>query len=148
MANSSRTGISGFRNQDKCGATLANCILWENTVRRDDDVEAAQIQGGKIVVNDCCIQGWSGKLGGTGNFGDDPLFVDPNGPDNKIGTLDDNLRVSLNSPCINAGSNSALGADTSDLDGDGDTNEPIPFDVEGKPRILNGVVDLGAYESG
>ena len=107
-----------------------------------------QISGGSPVINNCCIQGWTGKLGGTGNFGSDPLFVDPNGPDGKAGTLDDNLRLDLTSPCRNAGDNSALGPDTADLDKDGDVNEPIPFDIEGKPRILNGVVDLGAYESG
>jgi hypothetical protein len=58
------------------------------------------------------------------------------------------LRLKPGSPCINAGDNAAVPADTLDLDNDGDTDEPIPFDIEGKPRILNGTVDLGAYESG
>jgi hypothetical protein len=110
--------------------------------------EPEQIHGGSPVSKNCCIQGWSGKLGGTGNFALDPFFVDPNGPDGKIGTLDDNLRLDLTSPCRNCGDNSALPADTTDLDKDGDVNELVPFDIEGKPRILNGVVDLGAYESG
>jgi len=77
-----------------------------------------------------------------------PLFIDPDGFDKITGTLDDNFRLDLASPCRNAGNNSALPADTADLDKDGDVNEPIPFDIEGKPRILNGVVDLGAFESG
>ena len=146
---SQRSETGGFVNQKRCSSILTNCILWENTARRDDnDVESAQIRVGKIVVNNCCIQGWSGNLGGIRNFGSDPLFVDPNGPDDKIGTLDDNLRLSLGSPCRDVGDNSALPADTADLDKDGDPNEPIPFDIEGKPRILNRVVDLGAYEGG
>jgi hypothetical protein len=33
------------------------------------------------VVNYCCIQGWTGNLGGVGNFGSDPLFVDPDAGD-------------------------------------------------------------------
>ena len=76
------------------------------------------------------------------------MFVDADGADNEIGTEDDDLRLSSDSPCINAGDNSVIPADTFDLDGDGDPNEPIPFDIEGKPRILNETVDVGAFESG
>jgi len=58
------------------------------------------------------------------------------------------LSLITGSPCINAGDNAAVPADTLDLDGEVNPNEPIPFDIEGKPRILNGIVDIGAYESG
>jgi len=56
------------------------------------------------------------------------------------------------SPCIDAGDNTAVPADTTDLDADGNTAEPIPFDLDGKPRIVDGdndgnsVVDMGAFE--
>jgi predicted outer membrane repeat protein len=136
-----------FGEESSSLITMANCILWGNIDSRDS-IESAQIRRGKAIINNCCIQGWSGTLGGTANSGLAPLFVDPNGPDNEIGTLDDNLRLAINSPCINAGDNSALPADISDLDGDGDPNEPIPFDINGKPRIQGGIVDIGAYESG
>ena len=141
---SSRCG--GICNGEKSKVTLTNCVLWANSDSGGMD-ESAQIEGGTIVVKNSCIKGWSGKLGGTGNFGLDPLFVDPNGPDGKIGTLDDNLRLAPVSPCRNAGDNSALGIDMADLDKDNDVNEPIPFDIDGKPRIHDGVVDIGAYES-
>jgi len=68
------------------------------------------------------------------------------------GTEDDNLRLSPDSPCIDAGDNSSVPADTADLDGDGNTTEPIPFDLDGHPRIIDGdcndsnIVDIGAYE--
>jgi len=141
MANSSG-GFHGGSN-----STLSNCILWSNT-DRDSSLESAQVYCEGAVINNCCVQGWSGKLGGTGNFGVNPLFVDPDGADNEIGTEDDNLRLRPGSPCINAGDNAAVPSDTLDLDGDGDPNEPLPFDFESKPRILNGTVDIGAYESG
>ncbi|MHC4742917.1 MAG: hypothetical protein ACYS8Z_13460, partial [Planctomycetota bacterium] len=48
-------------------------------------------------------QGWTGILGGQGNFGSDPLFLDPDGQDNIPGTEDDNARLAPASPCINAG---------------------------------------------
>jgi len=121
--------------------------VWSNSCR-GDSLESAQVSREAIVINHCCIQGWSGELGGTGNFGLDPLFVDPNGPDNEIGTEDDNLRLKLGSPCINTGDNSAIPVDEFDLDSDGDPNEPIPFDIDGNPRIRNGTVDIGAFESG
>lgn len=100
-----------------------------------------------IKVDCCVVQAWTGKLMGRGNSGVDPRFIDPNGPDGRIGTPDDDLRLALDSPCRDAGDNSAVSPDTLDLDGDGDPNEPIPFDIEGRPRVQNGRVDLGAYES-
>ena len=36
----------------------------------------------------------TGGLGGTGNIGTDPLFVDPDGDDNTPGTADDDLALS------------------------------------------------------
>jgi len=77
----------------------------------------------------------------------DPQFMDADGPDDVIGTLDDDLRLQPGSPAINAGDNAALPADTYDLDKDGDTSEPIPVDLAGNERVYGGdQVDLGAYE--
>ena len=141
----------GISTGEKSRPMLTNCVLWSNHDGAGTD-ESAQVWSptGQQApqIDHCCIQGWSGKVSGAANFGLDPRFVDPNGPDGKIGTLDDNLRLNINSPCINAGDNAALPADAFDLDGDGDPNEPIPFDINGKPRIQGGTVDIGACESG
>ena len=149
--NSADNG-GGMRNVNS-SPTVTNCILWDNTDSGPTD-ESAQIYNNSStpVVNYCCIQGWTGGLGGTGNIGDDPNFADPNGPDGIAGTEDDNLRLSWGSPCIDAGDNAAVPADILDLDNDGNTVEPIPFDLDGRPRIADGdcnsteVVDMGAYE--
>jgi hypothetical protein len=133
---------------------VVNCILWGNTAG-GWLVEAKQIfdyGNSSTKLYYTCVEGWTGALGGAFNHGDDPLVVDADGPDNIVGTEDDNLRLSAGSACIDVGSNAALPTDVSDLDGDGNTVEPIPFDLDGYPRIIDGdcndsnVVDMGAYE--
>ena len=84
-----------------------------------------------------------------GNINVYPMFVDfPN----------QDYHISAGSPCIDVADNTAVPPDEFDLDGDFDTTEPIPFDLDGNPRFVddpntadNGVgdppiVDMGAYE--
>jgi len=80
------------------------------------------------------VEGWSGLGGGIGNTGADPLFVDAHGPDGIVGTLDDNLRLSPNSPLINAGD-------------PGFVVESGATDIAGNPRLQGCWVDMGAYEA-
>jgi hypothetical protein len=63
----------------------------------------------------------------------DPLFVDPDGPDGIIGTLDDDYRLLVSSPALNAGDSSYLPADSH-------------YDFRNQPRIAGSQVDIGATE--
>jgi len=113
---------------------ITNCILWDNTF--------PQVIAAFITYTD-----FEGGRPGEGNIDADPLFVDPDGPDNDPTTCEDNdYRLMPGSPCIDAGDNASIPADIADLDGDGDTTEPTPIDLDGNPRIVNGTVDMGAYE--
>ena len=120
------------------GPTLDNCILWGN-VDSDGLIEVAQVYGTRATIKHCCVQGWTGALGGTGNMGSDPCFMDADGPDDIFGTADDNLRLREGSPCLDAGDN--------DLVPPG-----VDRDLDGGPRIFDGdydgdvIVDMGAYE--
>jgi hypothetical protein len=122
---------------------LTNCILWGNADRGGMD-ESAQIHFGSPFIDYSCIQGWTGDLGGTGNADTDPCFVDPNSGD---------YRLVTGSPAIDTGDNNSVPADSTDLDGDGNTTELIPWDLDGNPRLVDGdrdrvaVVDMGAYEA-
>ncbi|MEK6799768.1 MAG: hypothetical protein AABZ12_12455 [Planctomycetota bacterium] len=78
-----------------------------------------------------------GWCSGPGLIGADPLF-------SSAANRQYDLRIS--SPCVNTGSNAFLPTDIGDLDWDGVTQEPIPFDLAGNPRVACGVVDMGAYE--
>ena len=115
---------------------LANCILSGNSDSGGMD-ESAQIHNDSStpVINYCCVQGWTGGLGGTGNIKNDPLFVDP----------PDNLRLSYGSPCIDAGANKAVPAGvTRDIEGElRFVDDPVTTDTgDGTAPI----VDMGAHE--
>jgi len=60
--------------------------------------------------------------GGTGNISNEPLFVNLSAGD---------YHLTASSPCINAGDNSFF---------------PNSTDLDGNPRIVGGIVDMGAYE--
>ena len=97
---------------------------------------------------------------GAGNINADPLFTDPDGPDDIPGTDDDDFTLQPSSLCIDAGHNWGVSPDNADLDDDGDVRELIPLDLDGNPRFADdpattdtgcGVpipfaVDMGAYE--
>ncbi len=121
---------------DGSRALVRNTILWS----RPDDIYGPEdylLQahlGATVEVSHTIIEGWSGALGGVGNSGADPMFVDPLGLDGVPGTLDYDLRLSPGSSAINAGDPNPLGLSSADLDG--------------HARILCGRVDIGAYEFG
>jgi hypothetical protein len=104
--------------------------------------------GSVVEIDYSCVQGWTGSLGGTGNIGDDPLFFDANNPDPNL--RDYHLRAG--SLCIDAGDNNSVPADVADIDGDGNTVEAMPWDLDRHYRISDGdcdgnsTVDMGVYE--
>jgi parallel beta-helix repeat protein len=104
---------------------IVNCILWgggEEIWKNDHSI--IEISFSNIIY---------GRQDGIGNIDADPLFADPNGPDNIPGTKDDNLRLAPSSPCIDAGD-------------PGYAPEPNKTDIGGNPRVAGGRVDMGAYE--
>ncbi|MCK4657892.1 MAG: hypothetical protein KAV82_00075 [Phycisphaerae bacterium] len=116
------------------GSRLAGCVLWDNRDPNGTNEDAQiLVLGDGALVDYCCIQGLTGDLGGMGNVGDDPSFADPYGPDGIAGTLDDDMRLTLDSPCIDGGNPDF-------------TPEPGATDLGYSPRLICGAVDMGAYE--
>jgi len=160
--NSAGSNGGGVWNWNSTPA-LSNCVLWGNDDSGGTD-ESAQIWYGGTgtpTASYTLIQGLS-VFEGNNNIDGDPLFVDPAGPDKDIGTMDDDLRLSLGSPCIDAADDTAVPLDSQDLDDDADTSERTPLDLRGDARFFNdpdtvdtgvadspdilAVVDMGAYE--
>jgi hypothetical protein len=90
--------------------------------------------GATMEVHHSLVEGWSGSMGGVGNSGDDPMFVDADGADDIANTEDDDLRFLPVSPAINGG--------------DPDETYLSATDLDGHARVLCGRVDMGAYEFG
>jgi hypothetical protein len=102
----------GIYNMDlSVAATMSNCIFWGNSDRYGTD-ESAQIQGGIVVIDHTCVQGWTGTLGGTGNIGGNPQVV--GGPQGGYYLSQLSAGQTIQSPCVDTGSHTAaaLGLET------------------------------------
>ncbi len=149
--NASATNATGFY-ADTDDLVVKNSIFWNNTAAGAETVQRNNFDTRStntgLVVDRVIIGQWDGTLPGVGS-GEDPLFTDAGGGD---------YTLLAGSPAIDAGDNSALPADTLDLDGDADTLELLPFDIAGLDRFSDDpatpdsglgpgpVVDLGAHE--
>lgn len=110
------------------GQNLGNAIAGDGTAQVEvvnsilwgSDPGPIEMLGTISIAYSNVEGGWPG----VGNIDADPLFVQP-------GT--DDLRLGFGSPCVDAGLNEAL-------------PEGVDLDIDGNPRIQNGIVDMGAYE--
>ena len=141
-----------------CTVGITNCIMWGDSAPDGPEialqiapvgavasVSRSNVEGGQdaVQVDQGCTLLWSR------NISTPPLFADP-----AIGEYS----ILADSPCIDAGDNTAIPLDTLDIDTDGNTVEPLPYDLDGNPRLAddpdtpdtgNGtppIVDMGAYE--
>ncbi len=148
---------------DNATVNIANCVFWRNAAfpgGMPDYSESRQISftGSVTTVNYSLIDGLTGTLGGVGNLDIDPLFVDIDGPDDIMGTVDDDLRLRPISPLIDAGNEAALPPDSADLDDDANVAETLPLDLDNEMRVVDDPatpnsgasgdsdIDIGAYE--
>jgi predicted outer membrane repeat protein/parallel beta-helix repeat protein len=161
----------GIYSQRDSNPIITNCIMWDDKAEWGGEeiameyfsaggsppsgtavtVSFSDVEGGAaaVYVDANCTLNWE-----AGNIDIAPCFVEPGYWDANGVWLEGDYRLSASSPCVDAGDNASVPADTYDLDGDGDTAEAIPFDLDGSARIYDGdndgesVVDMGAYELG
>ena len=100
-----------------------NSIFW-NTEGSDDNQILLERFSAPAIINNSIIQGGYESEESANNIDENPLYVDPENND---------FRLQLNSPGIDAGDNEAISQDE---------------DILNNPRIFNDTVDIGAYEYG
>ena len=108
---------AGAYNGSLSACTAKNSIVYYNFSYYTN----ADINSGSYFTN-CCMS-FAVTFGGANNFTNPPVFVNLTGGD---------FHLQIGSPCINAGDNALAPAGT---------------DLDGNPRIVDGTVDMGAYEN-
>jgi len=129
--------------------SLFNTIVAENHAIRTPDIcnSSSIIDGGNNLIGDgigqsTLINGLNHNQVGSSTMPVVPLFKII---DNNSLTVRDFI-LGADSPAIDKGNNSALPQDLGDLDGDSNFQEPLPLDILESQRIINDIVDIGAYE--
>ena len=119
----SSTGGGGLGLRPTFTGTFYNCIVYSNKTLSgiNPDIFMTNINTSTFFTN-CCSSTWEG-LPGSDNITNYPAFAAPATGD---------YHLAKGSPCINRGLNREWMTGTLDLDG--------------RPRIMNGTVDIGAYE--
>ncbi len=117
-------GLAGGIEASAAVVEVNNTILWGNHRAGVHD-QNAQVRSffAPPTLSHCIVEGLEAATPGIGNTGLDPVFVSPT-----------DLSLAPGSPAIDAASNDLIALDALDLDGDGSTTEPVPFDLAGAPR--------------
>jgi predicted outer membrane repeat protein len=89
-----------------------NSILWGNQSQTGPQSFVDVRAGSSTAFSYSLIQGWVDRIWNTsfgtsivGNMNQDPAFIDADGLDAQMGTLDDDLHLAANSPARDKGSN-------------------------------------------
>jgi len=142
FGNDANDDGGGICNEDGSDPKLYNCIFWGNDA--DDDGGEIYNSDSKPTFSYCDIEGDlnGSKCGrdasedGGHNDNDDPEFVDdddPDGVDDIWGTSDDGL-IPTDDDIVDGGDNDII------------KEKGITTDIKGDDRIIDGEVDMGAYE--
>jgi hypothetical protein len=148
VGNTAAVNGGGLSLRDAEEVSITNCIVWGNT-DPGGMISSAQIAtlSGDPTVSWSIVQGgWGGP--GSNNLDADPLFADLDGPDDTLGTEDDDAHPTAGSPAIDAADYDAYAASWGgalDLDGAPRTHDDPGTADTGVGAVTH--LDMGAYEA-
>jgi hypothetical protein len=131
------TPIFGYPSSGNCNVVVRNSIFWGNTAAlpggpqftiRNDDLFTATYSAIDMTGQIFMVSGGMGNI-----INVNPQFLNignPLGADGCWFTADDGLQLQASSPCIDQGDNAGVAA----------------TDIWGANRVVNSVVDMGAFE--
>lgn len=131
---------NGIQLEQSAAPTLRNTIVWGNRSGTGSIASQQILKGGSSTaqadVDFCMVEGVAStlnNLNGTLPPANYPLFVNPAAPVNSSSppSTSSDLRVFINSPVLNVGSN---------------VSNFTSLDRAGKARVQNTTIDLGAFE--
>ena len=120
-------------------SSVTSCIAWANTDSDGSDWTQQIFSATGICPTYSTVQDWEcGDCSGPGNCFEsfhnicvDPRFVDPDGPGDVPGTIDDNLRVTNTSPSLDRGDDNDIPGDLGDVNDDGMyAGQELPWDLD------------------
>lgn len=114
--------IYNLTSTGQIGQTATNCIVWGNTAPTDPTLADGNSPQNFLFRYSLT----EGQYAGTGNLNLNPLFIDP---------AANNVSLSATSPALNTGDPTAT------------TAQIGVTDLAGNPRIADGRIDMGAFES-
>ncbi len=128
----------GGMHNHSSSPSVTNSVLWGDSAPVGPEIHDDTTSGASSVVAHSDVEGGhAGKC----NINTDPLYINAKGADKVAGTADDDLRLRVGSPCIDAANGAAV--PPSDKDGNPRYDDPDT------PNAGVGAVsyaDLGAHE--
>jgi hypothetical protein len=154
VRNCTITGNSLINSSSRGAAIGTNiqvsCSYFNNVIHGNVGPQKVETGNGSPVTDNNILEAALNPPGSTNFVVASPLLsrMPSAGSDGRWGTMDDILDGALtaNSPAVGFASVARMPADSTDLDGDGDINEPMSRDFLDQPRTASGIPDAGAFE--
>jgi len=129
-------GLSFHPRENTTITNIYNNLLWNNNAAFINDIKILNDYNNDYIPSTVNLFNNDFDQSSEGTYIQLPFTIDPSNLDNEdplfVDSANGNYHLGEGSPCINTGYN--------------DAPELPETDIDGQPRIMGGIVDMGAYE--